>query len=198
MSYNWEEEKQVVIFNNGKAGEVTCTASLRDTTGETGPNGNPLPPYMLTLKDSKNVDAEGNPKTIEVPYYLPVEPTEGDSKGLTRLRATMQAARYLYEAMTNSTNLPTADTSEEAFKAVMNACIQVGQVQVRAFVHYEKGGKPHSFLSMLTGFKRGIVSASNTSFVFPETNFMVRPPKANTETVTTTTEATEIDALFGK
>jgi len=199
--FNWEDYDngpKTVIFNAGKAGELTCTAKLRNTTGELGPNGNPLPLYMLTLSDANNVDEKGAVKTLEVAYYSPKvvdQSLEADllKRAKNAEKANMLSAKALYEAMVGGT-MPMGSTPQEAFTLVMEACVAIGEKQVRAFVEYAKTNKPHRYLTMRTGFKKGILANSSTE-VFEASDFMNRPPAPNTESTTTTATAAAGDDL---
>jgi len=85
-------------------------------------------------------------------------------------------------------------TPQEAFTLVMEACVAIGEKQVRAFVEYAKTNKPHRYLTMRTGFKKGILANSSTE-VFEASDFMNRPPAPNTESTTTTATAAAGDDL---
>jgi hypothetical protein len=192
------------IFNKGNAGEAKVTMQAKVIApGALGPKGNPLPAnlkYTVTFTDANNPSAR--PVDFTVREIAPNQ--QGELKAGS-VNAALTTAKYFFLAvggnladLPNPGNEVNAENANKVLFAMMDYVVSKTQSPVtgRGFFHYCQNNKPNGYLNYRDGFKCGFVTDSTYVFETSDSQFMVRPPMANSTTDASTTAAVADDLPF--
>ncbi|HEY8361779.1 MAG TPA: hypothetical protein VIK77_02700 [Tissierellaceae bacterium] len=170
------------IFNQGVAGECLATMTVESAKGKLGPNGNPLPDYVLyTIKFKDNANPDSRPLDVSI-NRINETTASGQPTKPAAISARLNFVAQVFRAALPGKELPelanTGDDVADANKAIVDAMemvVAAGSKTVRVFAHFEKAGSPHAYLNVRQGFDGAGVLAVGSDEVFEPSKFMERP-----------------------